>query len=115
MGLDSGAYRSALAARVAASGPALAPARPRDPALGSEIAALRRRQRLAAALAAALAAESDAAGLFLGSELRARVRVLRKLGYLEEADEGEGGGRPDGDGGGDGRRRGGGGSGTAAS
>lgn len=100
MGLDSEAYRSA-SARAASLREALR-SHPlsSSPDLESRIARLRWRRELEAALSRARALERDAAGMFLGSELRARVRVLRKLGYLEEAgEEGERGKmRIDGDG-----------------
>jgi len=92
MGLDSDAYRSASARATSLREALRSHPLSTDPKLESKISALRRRQGLAAALAAAVASERDAAGLFLGSELRARVRVLRKLGYLEEAEEGGNGG-----------------------
>lgn len=100
MGLDSEAYRSA-SARAASLREALR-SHPlsSSPDLESRIARLRWRRELEAALSRARALERDAAGMFLGSELRARVRVLRKLGYLEEAGEegGRGKMRIDGDG-----------------
>jgi ATP-dependent RNA helicase DOB1 len=92
MGLDSDAYRSASARATSLREALRSHPLSTDPKLESKISALRRRQGLAAALAAAVASERDAAGLLLGSELRARVRVLRKLGYLEEAEEGGNGG-----------------------
>ncbi len=56
----------------------------RRPGVARRLGALQAKQELAAAARAARREAKAAAGMVLGDELKARQRVLRRLGYMDE-------------------------------